>query len=177
MKMWTGALVLLMVLCLSVPAAFAEFYKYRDENGVLRFTDDLSMVPPDQRPKIDTYEEVKSSAPPPAAPSAVESSAETPPKAAGEGGKRKALDAKDVSGVAAEHKRLEQMRKQLEKERGDLARQKQALQEQRARVETEEDARAYDENVQQLNKRIADYEKRRAEFTEQAESLNALRDQ
>jgi hypothetical protein len=173
MKTWTGAIVLLMVLCLAVPAAFAEFYKYRDENGVLRFTDDLSMVPPDQRPKIDTYEEVKSSAPPPAA----AAPAEAPAAAADEDRPKKALDATDVSGVAAEHKRLDQRRKQLEKERQNLGRQKQALQQERARIETEEDARAYDAKVQQLNERIAGYEKRRAEFTEQAEALNALREQ
>ena len=35
----------------------AEFYKYRDASGVLRYTDDISQIPEDQRPKIDTYTE------------------------------------------------------------------------------------------------------------------------
>jgi len=35
----------------------AEFYKYKDVNGVLRFTDNLAEVPEGQRPKADIYKE------------------------------------------------------------------------------------------------------------------------
>jgi predicted nucleotidyltransferase len=35
----------------------AEFYKYYDSNGVLRFTDDLSEIPPKQRAKVKSYVE------------------------------------------------------------------------------------------------------------------------
>jgi len=36
---------------------FAEFYKFRDSEGVLRFTDNLADVPENQRPTVDTYKE------------------------------------------------------------------------------------------------------------------------
>jgi hypothetical protein len=37
----------------------AEIYKYRDANGVLRFTDNLAEVPPSQRPNVQSYQEIK----------------------------------------------------------------------------------------------------------------------
>ena len=36
---------------------FAEFYKYKDSDGILRFTDNLAEVPEAQRPKVDKYKE------------------------------------------------------------------------------------------------------------------------
>jgi hypothetical protein len=38
----------------------AELYKYYNQNGTLSFTDDISMVPADQRPAIETIPEVQS---------------------------------------------------------------------------------------------------------------------
>ena len=178
MGKWNGAMVLLMVLCLSAPPVLAEFYKYRDKNGVLRFTDDLSVVPPNQRPKVDTYKGVGAQDPG-AAPAGSTGETEKTPGVAGSGADSQAGEketaAQDVSDIQATRARLEEMRKKLEQERTELARMKQALQEERAQVETEQDARAYDENVQKLNERIADYEQRRSAFTQQAEALNAAR--
>jgi len=52
----------LMLICFGLilfvsSISFAEFYKYKDLNGVLRFTDNLSEVPEEQRPKADIYKE------------------------------------------------------------------------------------------------------------------------
>lgn len=50
---------LLLVALLLIPMpVFAEFYKYKDANGVLRFTDNLLDVPKDQRENIQIYKEV-----------------------------------------------------------------------------------------------------------------------
>ena len=46
----------LAVLLLANPV-LGEFYKYRDRNGVLRFTDNLADVPVDQRPDAQSYKE------------------------------------------------------------------------------------------------------------------------
>jgi hypothetical protein len=37
----------------------AELYKYYNQNGTLCFTDDLSLVPADQRPAIETIHEIQ----------------------------------------------------------------------------------------------------------------------
>ncbi len=62
--MKTGSIISPMVfavavfLFLSTPS-LAEFYRYRDANGIIRFTDNLGEVPPDQRPEVDSYAEPK----------------------------------------------------------------------------------------------------------------------
>ena len=50
--------MLLVLLALPVLVS-AEIYKYRDPNGVLRFTDNLLEVPAAQREKIEKYQEIK----------------------------------------------------------------------------------------------------------------------
>jgi len=50
------AVVLMLLVVGSDPAA-ADIYKYRDAQGVLRYTYDLAEVPEDQRPQVQTYEE------------------------------------------------------------------------------------------------------------------------
>jgi hypothetical protein len=51
--------LVLLVLPVSVSA---EIYKYRDQNGVLRFTDNLAEVPAPQRENIEQYQEIKTPA-------------------------------------------------------------------------------------------------------------------
>ena len=53
---------MLLILLVLPMLASAEIYKYRDQNGVLRFTDNLTEVPVDQRENIDQYQEIKTAA-------------------------------------------------------------------------------------------------------------------
>jgi hypothetical protein len=46
--------VLISFILFSVNAS-AEFYKYTDEDGNVRFTDDINQVPEEQRSKIRSY--------------------------------------------------------------------------------------------------------------------------
>ena len=49
---------LLFLICMLLPSSvLAEYYQYRDQNGVLRFTDNLADVPEDQRQQIMSYTE------------------------------------------------------------------------------------------------------------------------
>ena len=50
-------ILMTLISMISIPAC-AEFYKYRDANGVLRFTDNLMDVPEDQRENLKSYTEV-----------------------------------------------------------------------------------------------------------------------
>ncbi|MGE0084784.1 MAG: DUF4124 domain-containing protein [Desulfococcaceae bacterium] len=93
-------------LLISAPCS-AEFYKYRDETGAIRFTDDLSLVPEDQREKASGYSEVKSSTEETSDPASETAEPETPVQDE----KKEAMQSFD-----AEAKHLDAMRAELEKE-------------------------------------------------------------
>ncbi len=60
MNRLTITIMTLVLILLMMPAsATAEIYKYRDADGVLRFTDNLAEVPMSQRQKIEQYQEIK----------------------------------------------------------------------------------------------------------------------
>jgi len=57
--MMNRIVTILLVLLVLPMLVSAEIYKYRDQNGVLRFTDNLTEVPIDQRKNIEQYKEIK----------------------------------------------------------------------------------------------------------------------
>ncbi len=59
MKGLTGA-ILIAAMVFAGPA-FAQFYKYLDKQGVVRFTDDINQVPQDQRAAARSYSESQAS--------------------------------------------------------------------------------------------------------------------
>lgn len=52
--MWSIGVVMLLAL-----PGYGEYYQYIDANGVARFTDDITAVPPAKRPEVKTYVSVK----------------------------------------------------------------------------------------------------------------------
>ena len=50
-------LIVILIIALFAASASAQFYKYVDEEGNIRFTDDINQVPPEQRAKIQSYVE------------------------------------------------------------------------------------------------------------------------
>ena len=68
-----------MTLFVFVIPPQAEIYRYVDKNGITRFTDDLNMVPVDQRMKADAYAELQSALPAPETPEAPKSTEPIPP--------------------------------------------------------------------------------------------------
>ncbi len=50
-------MLLLLGFILFFSQAFAEYYKYSDENGNTHYTDNISAVPENQRPNMDEYQE------------------------------------------------------------------------------------------------------------------------
>ncbi|MGB5983923.1 MAG: DUF4124 domain-containing protein [Desulfobacterales bacterium] len=113
--MLTGAIVGIILLCGS---AAAQIYKYVDPGGALRFTDDITQVPEDQREQITTYEEITPSAADQAAQSRrgqaldriIEESRQAEQAAA-----TRAVDAR-AAGLKAQKAELEEKAKALEKE-------------------------------------------------------------
>ncbi len=59
-----ASVVMALALMLVPLISSAEFYKYRDESGVLRYTDDMNEIPKDQRPNMDAYSEPADFSPP-----------------------------------------------------------------------------------------------------------------
>ncbi|MBC2714289.1 MAG: DUF4124 domain-containing protein [Desulfobacteraceae bacterium] len=48
------------IVLLLAATSSGEIYQYTDEGGVVRFTDDVSLIPEDQRPDVKTFESVQS---------------------------------------------------------------------------------------------------------------------
>lgn len=164
-----------MILCLPV-SALAEFYKYRDADGVLRFTDNLAEIPPDQRPDVDRYKQVEDFRPP------------TPdkPKPTSrrggddeEGEDRRARSKKDqglsASELAARYQELNDKKAELDAEYQELVAAQEAIREEREAAETREEKFAINQKVMTLNQRIGAFEKKRAEFEQEVQAFNEQR--
>jgi len=161
---------MLVGLCLAVllfaNPVLGEFFKYRDSNGVLRFTDNLAEVPPDQRPKAKSYKEADDYLTP-------AQKRERTEKARRE---KDLADKKAKEGTfeARQETRmnLNKMRTELDTEYGELMREKKALEKEKAQADTPEKQSAYKKRVNALNKRIIAYEDRRNKYEEDIKSFN-----
>ena len=147
-------LILWVVLSLiSIPAC-AEFYKYRDANGILRFTDNLLDVPRDQRENTQAYKEVVT--PEPKSELTDEESEES------------ALNNKNslIEQLNRERESLEQSFKDLGAERIALLKSPPSPQDQAA-YET------HRKRIEALNEKIKSYEKQRKLFQARVDAFNA----
>ncbi|NJL59187.1 MAG: DUF4124 domain-containing protein [Desulfobacteraceae bacterium] len=174
MKKMTMYLAMYAVLALSVPA-YAEFYKYTDESGKVRYTDDLSKVPEKQRDKIRKYgAQEKPPASQEAQPAGAEASEETAksetntaaPEDDGiakvpESSEDKSGDKTDISELADTQKNLEKRKKDLEseyqallKEQGNILRLKGST------TTSQAVARDHNDKLARLNDKIVEYQKK-----------------
>lgn len=167
MRIAMFAAVLILLLASSDYPAAADIYKYRDAQGVVRYTYDLAEVPEDQRPQIQTYEEKPAVSP-------------TPPPANGDNGAvQDDSDKKTDEEIVVDEKTIEELnqrKKELDEEFAGLMEEKYTLLKDKAKLETlaGRDTVAvadYDKKVAELNRKIADYQKRRDAFQEEAEAV------
>lgn len=161
----------LLSLCLWVflfaNPAMGEFFKYRDSNGVLRFTDNLAEVPVDQRPGAESYKEADDYLTPYQKKERVEKARQAAEMAAKET-KQGAFEAKQEQRL-----NLNKTRMELDKDYGELMRAKKALEKEQAQATTPEKQAAYKKSVNALNKRIIEYEGRRNQYEESIKNFNA----
>ncbi len=154
-SMW----ILFFCVVLAAPAA-AQFYKYTDSQGNVRFTDDLNQVPEAQRSGATPYE-------------AVETRPETAPiPETSEGEKRTEDDAGQQAALEAARQALEEKKKQLEAEYKALMEKRAALEAEKGKRKTRTQALAYNKAVVNLNDDIAAYEARRKAFDAEVEAYN-----
>lgn len=168
---WLVATLVLVIL--NVVPAHAELYKYRDAQGHVCYTDNLAEVPKDQRPHIQSLEEV------PVTPAARTLEA----RAVVEDQPQASADPSD--GVVNEETiaALNLRKQELDKEFAELMDEKYKLLKEKHQLDglagrDVEARRAYEDKVTALNERIADYQVRRNAFQKKAEqvkqSLNSL---
>lgn len=53
------ALIVTVFYILSVASVSAEYYQWIDQDGIKHFTDDVSEIPEDQRPRLNIYRSIK----------------------------------------------------------------------------------------------------------------------
>jgi len=169
---------LLFLICMWLPSSvLAEYYQYRDQNGVLRFTDNLADVPEDQRPQIDIYTENEDLS------SSEEESQEdlqdtSIQEEAGEDMEDAYQSEETETGRGdnlSQLKKLNQIKAALDEAFAELMEEKHALlqyKETKKNMSMKE-AKAYQKKVTLLNQRITDFEERRQAYKKEADAFNA----
>jgi hypothetical protein len=142
-------LILFLGLMLIPGLCFAEFYKYRDANGVLRFTDNLAEVPENQRQNIQEYQE-----------------AVTPEATGGPVEKVQTLD------LNARADQLNAERDLLAKEYAELEKERENLDKTTRDPQNDADFEAYKTQVDSYNNRIKAYEEKRKLFQTKVDAFN-----
>lgn len=151
MRFKTIAIVLIGLLLPGLAAA--EFYKYRDASGALRFTDNLNEVPPAQRPEVVTYEESR-----PPAPAGLGPAADVPavPDRTTELKAREAALMTEKEALDQEYQSLMEANRVFEEQKKDLI---------------EKDPAGYQQRARELNARIEAYDAKRKMFQEKASAF------
>lgn len=167
MRLLYGIAVFLPLL-LTAPAQ-AEFYKYTDQNGNIRFTDDITRVPRNQRQQLKIYEESKSTA----QASAPAESTEPSPPATAEATAPSAGDV-DENQLRAMHETLERKKSALAEQYRALTEVRKDLENRRGEIRTREEAERYQQSVRRFNARNDAYQQKRKAFDEEVESYGRL---
>lgn len=147
-----------LTLSVSVPVPRAEIYRYTDEKGVIRFTDDLNMVPVDQRMKADAYAELQSALPAPETPEAPKPS-EPIPAMETEADLVEASRQLNATRNALEEERIRliKLQQNLHQAAGTTTSKAQARQHADRVAQFELEARAYEEKRQSYERDLARY--------------------
>jgi hypothetical protein len=163
MKGLTGA-ILIVVMVFAGPA-FAQFYKYLNKQGEMRFTDDINQVPLDQRAAARSYPESQVSEKSAAEkPSAVN---EEKPAAAAVGGEGEDL-------IEGTRTRLDALKKTVEAEYQVLVKEKGRLAKEKETQKTREGINAYNKEVEAFNQQAESFEKKNSDLRKLAEDYNTL---
>ncbi len=180
MKAKAFAAMLVCALFMLPGPAIAEFFKYTDQNGVVRFTDNMGDVPQDQRSDLTRYSQPEDSLSPESQIEAVKNRAneiqkDNQAKAARQqlvNSVEKQLDnkaravSKKINAYLAEENRLKEEEKNLNAEHETLQAEMEKFQEKKKRIRRRSSARAYDRDAKQLQAKIDAYVEKRRVFDE-----------
>jgi hypothetical protein len=147
-------LILLSILSLIPIPVCAEYYKYKDANGVFRFTDNLLNVPKDQREIIQAYKEAVTPEPKP----------ET------------SIVIKEEASLKVKNSRIEQLnseRKSLEQSYRDLEAERNFLLESSPGPQEKEAYETHKKRIDAFNEKIKSYEEQRKMFQSKVDAFNS----
>lgn len=173
MKRWGVPVVAICLIC-AVPS-WGEFYRYRDANGVLRFTDNIAEVPENQRPKVKQYGEATDGMTPEEKAKTAEAEAA---KAAAQREKLKEALSPTDHGIPADVtdpqfvSYLNRTKVALDNEYAVLMKEKSDIEATKSTLKTQRDIQRYEKRVIDLNDRIKDFNRRRDEFKAKADAFN-----
>ena len=165
---WFILLGSIFFMCLPV---FADFYRYVDEKGNVRFTDDLTQVPENQRSQIPNYTEFREGP---------EKDGEREPDASAEqqnqveepAGESVPEEQPEQSDLTAVKMRLDQTKQALDSEFEALMQEREILEKQRLEIQNQEEYDKISEEITTLNGKIAAYENKRAAFNTEVQAYN-----
>ncbi len=165
--------LILLGLVLGAAPVQAEFYKYLDKNGNVRFTDDLSEVPPDQR-KAEAFEQysgVKSPSPDPSKTKEAETEGGFYPVAE-EMEEEPSTEAESMSGdMIEQRKALEERQESLRQEYEALMKETRQLQN-RPIFRSPAEVRAYEEKLKAHEERVKAYNQKKQALDADIEAFN-----
>lgn len=150
---------LCLIILLITSISSAQIYKFRDKNGVLRYTDNFEDVPEEQRDSEESYS----------------ISPESKEKNSNRMITNESKKNEDEKSVPDENmlKSLQKEKEKLDNEYEKLQKKIELLnQEQSNVVNRPYDRTLHEEKVKKLNNEIEDYEKRRKDFEKDAAKLN-----
>lgn len=151
---------LIFSMMLALPVC-AEIYKYVDENGQKRWTDDLSQVPKEQRPAVQRLESTPESSVDETAD--VSQKNQTSPPLEGEPADLNAGDPGQAADLS---------REALEKEKADLDSRYEQLLEERKQLEEMKSTELSTAAQSELNRRISAYNEKTEQYESQLNQFN-----
>jgi hypothetical protein len=188
-------LLLLLIIILFATPASADIYKFVDEQGNVRFTDDINQVPEDQRGSIEISSNYEADTEPEsenfnddlATDPELESSYADEPETT-EGFDDDSDNRGDVGvqedqkedGVSLDQeesdlnlKSLKSLKKEIDKEYAALVKEKEKLAQEQTALTTREDILKYNVKINDLNERAEAYVKKGEQYKAQVEAYNA----
>jgi len=131
----------------------AEYYQYKDKDGVVHFTDNLGDVPEEQRAEVNRYEEIE----------------EKPNKKISKSNQDG--DGKEIE-TLLHLQALNREKEFLDKDYERLVTKKQRLKKEKASLATSVEVTAYQNKIKRLNQEIFEFEERRKKFEKKAKEFN-----
>ncbi len=140
-----------------------EYYQYKDSEGVVRFTDDTSIIPPDQRDAVQMHKSIST---PPGADFEAETENSTE---AVEGAPQSAMTSDD----RAESEALNARRKELLEMYREIQAEKKALGGAPPKSAKSAVKADYEQMARALNQKVEDYNKASMEFEQKVKAFNS----